>query len=200
MNLTFRAPVALCVLLFVYASAVRVILEPNILAIPQHGYRQVPFTYAHMIGWRKTAVANNDDLVSVTFALKQPASGLKMLDAVFHEVTNPQSKLYGQYLDADSLTKFVAASDEHIAIVRNYLTAHGVTESHIKLHRNKDLLTAKVTVTQANSLFDVKMHVFENDNGHKVVRADRLYSLPEEVATAVDIVEVWAFINLAQLD
>mmetsp|Transcript_39603 Transcript_39603/g.93323 ORF Transcript_39603/g.93323 Transcript_39603/m.93323 type:complete len:582 (-) Transcript_39603:209-1954(-) len=136
-------------------------------------------------GWTVQGRAPAEHMLELTFAVKQ--SHLEDLQDTLLRVSDPNSPDYGQHLSNDEVQALVAPAVEDVARITAYLDAHGVAAEAAT--PNKDLLRAKLTVAVAEEMLATEYSVlFHEQSGARVVRALKGYSLPGDVAAAVDFV------------
>lgn len=112
-----------------------------------------------------------------------------MLESLFLEVSNPKSPKYGQYLTNDEVTSLVSAPAQSVGQVAGWLAAGGVDKDDIKLVGNGDLMTARMPVSVAESLFQVKLVSLQSKSGVKLIRSLAAYTVPEFLAPHLVFVE-----------
>eukprot|EP00929_Paragymnodinium_shiwhaense_P003889 TRINITY_DN1045_c0_g1_i1.p2 TRINITY_DN1045_c0_g1~~TRINITY_DN1045_c0_g1_i1.p2 ORF type:complete len:572 (-),score=151.30 TRINITY_DN1045_c0_g1_i1:239-1954(-) len=136
-------------------------------------------------GWTVSAPTSRDTKIDLTFAIKQ--QGLQELHDTLMAVSTPESPRYGAHLSNDEVQKLTAPKPEHFKAVMDFLVSHGVEVSDAT--PNGDLITVSVPVEVAEKMLSAKyMQVKHERTGEEVTRTPEGYSLPEEVASAVDFV------------
>lgn len=136
-------------------------------------------------GWTVSSPTPPEKKIQLTFAIKQ--QGLQELHDSLMAVSTPSSPRYGHHLSNDQVQKLTAPTEAHITAVMDFLASHGVTETDST--PNKDLVVATVSVETAEKMLSAKyMQVKHEGSGEEVARTPAGYSLPAEVATAVDFV------------
>lgn len=83
------------------------------------------------------------------------------LEAFLHDVAQPGSAVYAQYLDRDAFMRDYAPTDEQVAAVVAYLAAHGF--SGIEVASNHLTVTADGTAGGASSAFNLTMATLTDD-------------------------------------
>jgi hypothetical protein len=154
-------------------------------------------------GWKKLGKVSVDEPLHLTFALKQ--QNLDKLQKVFFAVSDPESPSYGKYLTGKEVNQLVAPSQETVNVVSSWLSQNGAKnidntlsdylEVDLPAHLAESLLqTECVVCAPINFAFfniltrccPVRFHWFQHEkSGFKLVRSDREYSLPVEVASAL---------------
>ena len=136
------------------------------------------------LGWTSLGPAPRSQKLELTFAVKQ--SNTDKLEAALMNAADPDSPNYGAWLTNDAVHRLVAPAAASCDAVRTFLTANGVVD-FADATPNGDFITASVTVPQAEALLSTTYEAFQHTNGHTVHRT-RGYTLPAEVAAAVDFV------------
>jgi len=136
-------------------------------------------------GWSIAGPAQSDGLIELTFAVKQQR--LQELHDVLMSVSDPRSPSYGEHLSNDEVHKLTAPKPEHLAAVENFLKSHGVEGKHAT--PNGDQITATVSFAVAEKMLSARyLELTHTATGVVANRAVSGYSLPKEVAEAVDFV------------
>lgn len=136
------------------------------------------------VGWTSLGPASRTHKLELTFAVKQ--TNTAKLEAALMNAADPDSPNYGSWLSNDAVHKLVAPAQASVDAVRSFLTANGVVD-FADATPNSDFITAAVTISQAEALLSTTYEAFQHTNGH-VVHRTRSYTLPAEVAAAVDFV------------
>jgi len=134
-------------------------------------------------GWKNNGPSPHDHKIELLFAVKQ--TNLDKLESTLMAVSDPDSPQYGKHLSNAAVHKLVAPEGNHIGAVKTFLMDHGVLP--VGVTSNEDFIRADVTVKQAEAILSTKYYEMEHGSGRKVHRAMK-YSLPEEVASALDFV------------
>ena len=136
------------------------------------------------VGWTSLGRAPREHKLELTFAVKQ--TNTAGLEAALMNAADPDSPNYGSWLSNDAVHQLIAPAAASVEAVRTFLTANGVADFS-DVTPNGDFITAAVTIPQAEALLSTTYETFQHTNGHVVHRA-RSYTLPAEVAAAVDFV------------
>ena len=88
---------------------------------------------AHWLPMTNAAVEPTK-VFNVIFALKQ--RNTDKLTRIFEAVTNPENKVYGQYLTIDQITAIIEPSEETIESVVAWLSSFGVTKYTLASNRD----------------------------------------------------------------
>eukprot|EP00929_Paragymnodinium_shiwhaense_P003890 TRINITY_DN1045_c0_g1_i2.p1 TRINITY_DN1045_c0_g1~~TRINITY_DN1045_c0_g1_i2.p1 ORF type:complete len:601 (-),score=132.18 TRINITY_DN1045_c0_g1_i2:405-2129(-) len=135
--------------------------------------------------WRVVASTPRDTMIDLTFAIKQ--QGLQELHDTLMAVSMPDSPRYGAHLSNDEVQRLTAPKPEHFKAVLDFLVSHGVKVSDAT--PNGDLISVSVPVETAEKMLSAKyMQVKHGRTGQEVTRTPGGYSLPEDVAKAIDFV------------
>lgn len=160
------------------ASAERVTMENDVL---------VSDTYRNWVSSEVAADTKATETMNVFFMMKHDADDIKTLEETLFAVSDPTNERYGQHLSLDELKKLTPISSDALDTVTSFLTDAGVKA--FKPNHNEDIISATVTLEQAEYLFDTEIRSFEHTKaGANLYRASQAYSLPEEVADVVSFV------------
>jgi len=120
----------------------------------------------------------------LNFAVKQ--QGKQELHDALMRVSMPSSPEYGQHLSNQEVHQMTAPDASHVEAVKSFIRAHG--GEPVAATPNSDMITAKVTVATAERMLSAKYHQHLHASGKEISRVADDYSLPDEVALAVDFV------------
>jgi tripeptidyl-peptidase-1 len=134
-------------------------------------------------GWSSKGRAARDQLLELTFAVKQ--ANTVQLTAALMTAADPDSPSYGEWLSNEAVHALVKPARESTDAVRSFLVEHGLAADCAT--PNCDFITSSVTVVQAEALLGAEYQAFEHTSGHVVHRTPS-YRLPAEVAAHVDFV------------
>jgi len=135
-------------------------------------------------GWVQGSRTGQDEILELTFAVKQ--QGKRELHDALMSVSLPSSPEYGQHLSNDEVHRITAPDASHIEAVMSFIRAHG--GEPVAATPNSDMIIAKVTVEIAERMLSAKYHQHLHSSGKEISRVADGYSLPDEVARAVDFV------------
>ncbi|KAJ2903059.1 tripeptidyl peptidase sed3 [Zalerion maritima] len=137
-------------------------------------------------GWSYAAAARDEDVVSVSVALKH--RGIETLKKRLELTSNPNSSQYGHRTSRNEVQKATSADDASVEAVIEWLGASGIEQTNIGTKNDMIEVTAKAELVKR--MLDAKelgYYSFQHkrDDGtstHRppVLRA-RSYSVPEEV-------------------
>lgn len=135
--------------------------------------------------WSRGVRAAREHKLELTFAVKQ--RNVAKLEAELLRVSDPESKDYGKHLSHEEVHRIVAPAPEHIAAVESFIRSHGAVPKRVT--PSGDFITAEVSVSEAEAMLSAEYHQFTHPSTDIAVhRATAGYSLPAEVAAAVDMV------------
>lgn len=133
-------------------------------------------------GWTKVSPALSTDKLSLKIALKQQHADA--LEQAVLSVSTPGSPDYGKHLSRDELRRFVAPSTLSVDSVTSWLAAYGIQPAV-----DNDWLTISTDVATADALLDAEFAWYEYDGGGGKKLRTLSYSVPDEVAEHVDMVQ-----------
>lgn len=144
--------------------------------------------YWNAEGWKLIERVTPRQNIRLTFAIKQ--ENVAELEEIFWSVSNPKSKSYGQYLDADAVGKLVKPSKESIYVVKSWLSDNLLDSRSCFETRNNDFIVCETTSAAAESLLlGVRFYRFQHpETSRSVIRSSALYSVPRKVAKHLDFV------------
>lgn len=134
--------------------------------------------------WALKGRASGEERIRLSFAVKQ--RGLDALHDALMRVSTPSSLDYGKHLSNAEVNAITAPEPRHLEAVSAFLRSHGV-EPHAATP-NSDVIEASVSVELAEKMLSTTYSTFVHPTGVEVSRAPGGYSLPPEVAAAVDFV------------
>eukprot|EP01062_Namystynia_karyoxenos_P059780 TRINITY_DN511_c0_g1_i3.p2 TRINITY_DN511_c0_g1~~TRINITY_DN511_c0_g1_i3.p2 ORF type:complete len:574 (+),score=210.79 TRINITY_DN511_c0_g1_i3:92-1723(+) len=135
-------------------------------------------------GWSSQGPAPRDARLSLSVAVRQ--SNVTALTAALMRVSDPRSPAYGRHLTNQQVHDLVAPAPAHISAVMGWLQSSGASPQPAT--PNGDIITAEVTVEQAEFLLSARYETLQHASGVTVLRAPSGYHLPAELAAAVDFV------------
>ncbi|XP_068122553.1 tripeptidyl-peptidase 1 [Hyperolius riggenbachi] len=135
-------------------------------------------------GWTKVERVSGNDLVVLTFALKQ--QNVRKLQELVERVSDPDSPQYGQYLTLDSLSALIHPSADTLWTVRSWLEEHGVQQC--ESIQTGDFLQCEMPVSTAEVLLPgVRFHRYVRGTS-SVIRSESQYSVSSEIAQHIEFV------------
>lgn len=122
----------------------------------------------------------------VTFYLALKQQNMDKLEKLFWQVSDPDSKMYGQYMTVDQLRAFVAANPEITKKVMQWLLSNGIAAEDISDFG--DSIRVRTTAQLAEKLFETTMYEFQaKSTGLKIVRQLGEFSLPTSLVFGQEI-------------
>merc|ERR1711924_359856 len=135
--------------------------------------------------WSISTPTLPESLVELTFAVKQ--RGLEQLHDTLMRVSDPSSPEYGKHLSNEQVHALTSPDPKHILAVSSFLKQHGAEPHSASL--NNDFIVVKVPVKTAEKMLSTKyVQLRHLKSGIEVARTPDGYSLPVDVASAVDFV------------
>jgi len=134
--------------------------------------------------WVKGDRCNTNDRVSVIVMMQKGEAQRAALEETFWAVSDTKSVRYGAHLDTDALTALVAASDESVSAVSQWLISGGAS---IEVAPMKDSIDAKMTCANAEILFNTEIHTFKSTRA-TLLRAAKSYHVPSAMNGLVAMV------------
>lgn len=134
-------------------------------------------------GWEMGRQPIAEEEIAVIMALKQ--RNLPFLEERARAVSDPSSSDYGQYMSHAEVTLLTGPSDQHIAVVEEFLRLAGVS---YRFSKAKDFAALICSVACIERLFNTTLL---HQHGHQSppisrIRAYTPILLPERVASALD--------------
>ena len=120
--------------------------------------------------------------IQLTFAVKQ--RNVAKLESTLLSVSSPKSPNYGKLLTLEQVNELTLPADAHLDAVLDFLRANGVAEWEI----SSGFIRTTVPISVAEKMLGTEYKQFTHKaTGETVLRCVE-YSLPENVAAAVDFV------------
>lgn len=161
-----------------------------ILAIPTNG---TPTSHTVLYdrtifppSWHIIARASSHQRMHFSIAVKQ--QNLKQLESMFWAVSDPKSPQWQEFMSKDDIGALTASKSEDMTVVSKWLEDH-LTHGDSRVEKGTDVIEVWASVHDTERLFNTEINVFSHDNGHVILRAMGEYSVPTEVAAAIDFVE-----------
>jgi tripeptidyl-peptidase-1 len=158
--------------LLVHAAATSpfVSMEPDAGAVPH--------------GWTIGEHTPRSQNIKLLFAVKN--TNVDKLHNKLMSVSTPSSPEYGMHLSNSEVHAMVAPKSGDLATISSFLKKHGADMKWET--ENGDFISAEVPVETAEAMLNTKYLTLSHKSGATVERAINGYSLPEDVAAAVDFV------------
>ncbi|KAI1809559.1 tripeptidyl-peptidase [Poronia punctata] len=133
-------------------------------------------------GWTAVREAALDEPITLRLAL--PQSHTDALEKAVVEMSTPGHSNYGKHMSRAELHSYTAPKEGSQGTVTNWLNGFGV-----KPNINNDWLTFSTTVEKANKMLDTTFGWYQNDQGGSPKLRALEYSVPDEVAEHVDLIQ-----------
>eukprot|EP00697_Spironema_sp_BW2_P015446 gnl/Spiro4/6300_TR3237_c0_g1_i1.p1 gnl/Spiro4/6300_TR3237_c0_g1~~gnl/Spiro4/6300_TR3237_c0_g1_i1.p1 ORF type:complete len:578 (+),score=194.89 gnl/Spiro4/6300_TR3237_c0_g1_i1:139-1872(+) len=131
--------------------------------------------------WRRVGPSPSETPVRLVFALKM--KNLDKLDAIFHQVSDPHSAQYGQFLSLHALRHLT--TDAHaVRNVTEWLTQNGILD----FSSTGDFVIAKTDALTAGRLLNTQFFAFQSPSTHLVVHRALNCKLPSYLFHHLDFV------------
>jgi len=138
--------------------------------------------------WIMGERVNDEDLITVRFALKHESHKVAQFEELFLDISNPKSVNYGKWLTIEQITEKLAPPERNLFLVKDFLGSFGVHD--ITVNSYKDIVKVQVPATLAEKMFETILHKFKHiDSDVTIIRVIRPYSLPEDLAEVVSFVD-----------
>lgn len=137
-------------------------------------------------GWQILNRVEPQTILELTFAIKQENVG--QLEELFWKVSDPDSSLYGKYLNIDEISQLISPTDQAIHVVRQWLKLNHVTDCD--LTANRDYLVCRLSCKKAESLLTgAVFYYFRHEKySKKVIRSPSRYYVPTYISEFLDFV------------
>jgi len=134
--------------------------------------------------WGVVESAPLTELMEMTIAVKQ--RNIDQLENILLQTSDPSNPSYGKHLNQSQIDAILAPLPRSIRVVLAWLSSHHVSPKWTSA--NSDFITVIVTVEQAQLMLQTTYDVFEHRSSKiQAVRCHH-YSVPAEVALAIDFV------------
>lgn len=146
--------------------------------------KQVESPVTKSSAWKQGSRASQEQTIELTFAVKQ--QGKSDLHDALMRVSKPSSPEYGQHLSNDEVHRMTAPDPAHVEAVMSLIRSHG--GEPVAATPNSDMISVKVPIEVAERMLSTKYHTHVHESsGVEITRVAEGYTLPEEVALAVDL-------------
>eukprot|EP00808_Paulinella_micropora_P019456 g41945.t1 len=142
----------------------------------------------HVEDWELKHASDPSQTMEVGFSMKTDPVKRAKLEKFFWEVSDPKHPSYCNYLSGPELQQYIAASNDNILTVVEFLELHGVT--HIRVGDNRDMVYATASISKLESMLQTKFGQFYSEKYR--VHVDRItspYYLPAGIAAVVALVD-----------
>ena len=124
----------------------------------------------------------------IRLAISIPEAQLRVLDNIFHDVVEPTSAPYGQYLTLDELSQITTAPSASTQAITTWIQSNSRHEVTLYPSKSGDMLRVKLCIEDIERLLNVEMRTFRHRDGREMFRSLQLYSLPKALEPHIDIV------------
>uniref|UniRef100_A0A6B2L177 Peptidase S53 domain-containing protein n=1 Tax=Arcella intermedia TaxID=1963864 RepID=A0A6B2L177_9EUKA len=135
-------------------------------------------------GWKTVGKALPQQLVNLTFVLN--INDPRGLEALFWDVSNPESPNYANYLALDEIVQRFSTPSENAEKVMEWLKSNGAQATITTPTR--DFIKVQLPVRTAEDMLKVSFSDYEHYQFGRVTRTLDPYSLPREIAQFVSFV------------
>lgn len=120
----------------------------------------------------------------LTFYASLPQQNLEKLEAIYWDITNPDSPNYQNWLSSDELLEMTNPP----AYVRDYVRSWIESEGAVLTRDFGHSLHFECTVAVAERLFNTEFYYFVHESGKRIVKQWGEFSLPAHAAAHIDLV------------
>ena len=137
--------------------------------------------------WYETAKASRDELLTITFAIKQANSG--WLQEKLRAVSYPKSPEYTNYMNFDEIAKYVYGRPGSVRALLKTLALVEIPESDVHFTLGRDFAVVNMPVNAAEKLFSTQFYHYQYDN-HSELKTitSPSFELPKSLIGHVDFV------------
>ncbi|EMC91834.1 hypothetical protein BAUCODRAFT_306249 [Baudoinia panamericana UAMH 10762] len=168
----------------ILCTAVAVMAAPH--TITSRGDFAVKDTHSVPPQWKKLRKAPADHTISLRIGLTQ--ASFSELEKRLFEVSDPANERYGQHLSAEEARNLAKPSAEALSAVHDWLHDSDVRPDTLTYSPSRDWITVALPVAKIEQLLNTEYHVYENDEGTKLVRTPE-YSLPRGLHRHIDVIQ-----------
>jgi len=101
-------------------------------------------------------------------------------------VSDPDHERYGKHLSVEYVDELVKPAAESLDLVQEWLSENGITG--LSYSSAKDWISISIPIKAAERLLDTKYHVYEHEEGDRLVRTSK-WSLPLHLHEHVDAIQ-----------
>ncbi|KAK8026252.1 hypothetical protein PG990_004075 [Apiospora arundinis] len=136
--------------------------------------------------WAKLERADGRATLPMRIGLKQ--HNLEKGHDLLMDISNPQSKNYGNHLTATEVADLFAPSNVSVAAVKDWLVGAGIPAADITQSVNRQWIQFDTSVRQAEDLLVAGYHIYEHeDSGVKTVACEE-YHIPKSIQGHIDYI------------
>ncbi|KAJ7098751.1 subtilisin-like protein [Mycena belliarum] len=168
-------------LVFSYAAAV-----PGALAPRDHTMRVKESAAVTPYGWTRLGRAPPERSIRLRIALfQQDFAGL---EAKLYEISDPDHPRYGAHMSKEEVERHVAPHPTSLALVDEWLVAHGIQESRLVRSPAKDWVSVTLPIQLAERILGANYYLWQHTSGDVLVRAAS-YSLPQYLHNTIELIQ-----------
>ncbi|KAJ7831014.1 family S53 protease-like protein [Mycena olivaceomarginata] len=112
----------------------------------------------------------------LTLRIAMTPNNMSGLETELYAVSDPKSKLYGQHLTAEEVSKFFEPTDETLSTVDSWLSQNNITYSAVS--PAGDIIQFTIPVAQANDLLATQFSIYTHVETGKTSIRTLEYSIP----------------------
>ena len=109
--------------------------------------------------WIMGARTPGDVKLRFTAALRIKPENARILDRVFHEVSDPDHEKYGQHWSRTEMSALLQPAPNHMSAFRKFFLKHGPSHA---LSTEGELATFELTASQAEAFFNTEFFEFRH--------------------------------------
>ena len=135
--------------------------------------------------WVETADSITDkstSLIRLTFAIKH--QNVEKLEPLLLDVSTPGSPNYGKHMTLNEIHNLVKPKSSHIKAVESFLRSHSITDYEY----SHGFIRATVNIKLAETMLGTTYKEYKHRTESRSVFRCATYSVPHEVASAIDFV------------
>ncbi|KAH8652641.1 peptidase S8/S53 domain-containing protein [Tricladium varicosporioides] len=166
--------------LFTIAITAQVVIGSPIRSRTPYSVKETHFVPR---GWRQSADKPHG-LINLNIGLKQ--GNFEELDRHLYEVSDPNHERYGQHLSMEHVHELIKPSTEALDMVHEWLNDNGI--EGFSYSAAKDWIAVSVPVETAERLLNTKYHVYEHEDGSRLMRTPE-WSLPLHLHEHIDAIQ-----------
>ncbi|CEJ92875.1 hypothetical protein VHEMI08503 [[Torrubiella] hemipterigena] len=136
--------------------------------------------------WNRQERADKNLLLPLRIGLKQ--SNLDRLNALVHEVSNPESSNFGKHWTAEQIANAFAPTSKTADETWQWLISSGIDPSRIQWSAGRNWLEVNSTVGEAEKLLNAQYYRYEHKDAKVARIASDQYSVPSHVQQHIDFV------------
>jgi tripeptidyl-peptidase-1 len=141
--------------------------------------------------WNDEGSAALADIINAIFVLKRDPLVVRTFEEKLLDLATPSSPNYGKWLTKEQVIAEMAPPQESVQTVVDFIQSFNVLPDNIRVSDFRDKVFVKLPATVAADMLNTRFNRFRSleDRNIVLVRATQSYSLPEEVASVVELVD-----------